>query len=60
VQAIRVLIPDDVAAKLTELARQEYRAPKQQAAVLLVEAVTKAELAPVKDRALAAMRARRS
>lgn len=57
-QAIRVVIPDDVAAKLAELAQQEFRAPRQQAAALLVEAIEKARLAPVSDPALLALRAR--
>jgi hypothetical protein len=57
-QAIRVLVPDDVAAKLADLARQEYRAPRQQAAALLVEAIEKARLAPISDPALLTLRSR--
>ena len=43
-QALRVVIPDDAAAKLDELAHRQYRAPRQQAAVLLVEAIERADL----------------
>lgn len=38
------MIPDDAATKLAELARREFRAPRQQAAALLVEAIKRAGL----------------
>ena len=58
-QAIRVVIPDDAAAKLADLARQEFRAPQQQAAALLVEAIANARLSPISDPALLALRSAR-
>jgi len=42
VQSIRVAIPDAAVAKLLELADRQYRAPRQQAAVMLVEAIERA------------------
>ena len=57
-QNIRVVIPDDVADKLDALARQEFRAPRQQAAALLADAVNRARLKPAADRALRALQAR--
>jgi len=57
-QNIRVVIPDDVADKLAALARQEFRAPRQQAAALLADAVNRARLKPAADRALRALQAR--
>jgi hypothetical protein len=41
-QSIRVAIPDDTAQKLTDLARASFRAPRQHAAALLVDAIEKA------------------
>lgn len=34
-----IVIPDDAAAKLVELARRDFRAPRHEAAALLVEAL---------------------
>jgi hypothetical protein len=42
VRSLTLVIPDAAAAKLNELARQNYRAPRQQAAALLVEAIDRA------------------
>jgi len=42
VRSLTLAIPDAAAAKLNELARQDYRAPRQQAAALLVEAIDRA------------------
>ena len=41
--SIRVSLPDDAAAKLSELARAEFRGPRQQAAVLLIEALERVD-----------------
>jgi hypothetical protein len=41
---ITIAIPDAAAATLAELARVHYRAPRQQAAALLVEAIECAAL----------------
>jgi hypothetical protein len=48
-RSITLAIPDTAAAKLAELARRHYRAPRQQAAALLVEAIEKAGLAADAD-----------
>jgi hypothetical protein len=42
VESIRVIVPDEVARKLRELAERDYRAPRGQAAVLLIDAVERA------------------
>jgi hypothetical protein len=39
-----VVIPDAVAEKLTELARREFRRPKDEASLLLVEAIERASV----------------
>lgn len=44
--SIRVVIPDDAATKLAELARREFRAPRQQAAILVLEGLKRAGLGP--------------
>ena len=44
-RSITLAIPDTAAAKLAEIARRQYRAPRQQAAALLVDAIEKAGLA---------------
>lgn len=36
---LTLAIPEETAAKLAEMARREYRAPKDQAAILLIEAI---------------------
>jgi hypothetical protein len=41
-EIIRVPVPNDTARKLRELADRDYRAVRQQAAVLLIEAVERA------------------
>jgi predicted transcriptional regulator len=41
-RSITLAIPDDTAAKLAELARRQYRAPRQQATALLVEGIERA------------------
>lgn len=38
-KSITLAIPDTTADKLAELARGQYRAPRQQAAAMLVEAI---------------------
>jgi predicted transcriptional regulator len=43
-RSITVAIPDEASAKLNELARREYRRPKDQAAVLLLDALRRVEL----------------
>ncbi len=45
-KSITLAIPENTAAKLAELARRQYRAPRQQAAVMLVEAIERAAGAP--------------
>lgn len=40
------MIPDDAATKLAELARREFRAPRQQAAILVLEGLKRAGLGP--------------
>jgi hypothetical protein len=45
-RSIYIAIPDDAADKLRELARREFRAPRQQAAVLVLEGLKKAGLDP--------------
>jgi len=51
VQSIRVVIPDAAATKLAELAERKYRAPRQQAAALLVEAIERASRASRREQA---------
>lgn len=41
-RSITVAIPDDTAARLEELAAKEYRRAKDQAAVMLIDAIDKA------------------
>ena len=45
-RSIYIAIPDDAADKLHELARREFRAPRQQAAVLVLAGLRRAELNP--------------
>lgn len=45
-RSIFITIPDDAADKLRELARREFRAPRQQAAVLVLAGLKRAELDP--------------
>lgn len=49
--SIRVVIPDTAAEKLAELAARRFRAPRQQAAALLVDAIERAHLDPSRDEA---------
>lgn len=42
-RSITVGLPDDVAERLGELARQALRRPRDQAAILLVDAVARAK-----------------
>jgi len=44
--SIYIAIPDDAADRLRELARREFRAPRQQAAILVLEGLERARLAP--------------
>jgi hypothetical protein len=44
--SIRVVIPDEAAIRLAELARREFRAPGQQAAILVIEGLERAGLDP--------------
>jgi hypothetical protein len=44
-RSITLAIPDATAAKLAELARRQYRAPRQQAAALLVAGIERAWIA---------------
>lgn len=44
-RSIYIAIPDDAAAKLRELARREFRAPRQQAAILVLAGLERAGLA---------------
>lgn len=45
-RSIYIAIPDDAAAKLRELARREFRAPRQQAAILVLAGLKRAGLDP--------------
>lgn len=45
-RSIYIAIPDDAADKLRELARREFRAPRQQAAVLVLAGLKNAGLNP--------------
>jgi hypothetical protein len=45
-RSIYIAIPDDAADKLRELARREFRAPRQQAAVLVLAGLRNAGLDP--------------
>ena len=42
-QSIRVVIPDPAAVKLAELAERKYRSPRQQAAILVLAGLERAE-----------------
>ncbi len=55
-RSIYIAIPDDAAAKLRELARREFRAPRQQAAVLVLRGPERAGL----DSGTVARRGRRA
>ena len=44
--SIYIAIPDDAADKLRELARREFRAPRQQAAILILAGLKRAGLDP--------------
>jgi hypothetical protein len=46
VKVITLAIPETAAENLAELARRQYRAPRQQAAVMLVAAIEKAVTTP--------------
>jgi predicted transcriptional regulator len=41
-RSFTIAIPDDAGAKLSELARRDFRAPRHEAAALLVEAIERA------------------
>ena len=43
-RSIYIAIPDDAADKLRELARREFRAPRQQATILVLAGLERAEL----------------
>lgn len=43
-RSIYIAIPDDAADKLGELARREFRAPRQQAAILVLAGLKRARL----------------
>ncbi len=43
-RSIYIAIPDDAADRLRELARREFRAPRQQAAILVLEGLERARL----------------
>lgn len=45
-RSIYIAIPDDAADKLRELARREFRAPRQQAAILVLAGLERAGLDP--------------
>ena len=45
-RSIYIAIPDDAADKLRELARREFRAPRQQAAILVLAGLKRAGLDP--------------
>jgi hypothetical protein len=38
-RTLKIAIPDDAATKLNEIAQREFRQPKDQAGLLLVEAI---------------------
>lgn len=44
-RSLYVSVPDDTAEKLRRLAARERRAPRQQAAVLLMDALSRLEIA---------------
>jgi hypothetical protein len=46
VKTITIAIPEHAAERLAELARRQYRAPRQQAAVMLLEAIERAAETP--------------
>jgi hypothetical protein len=41
---INIAIPDDVASRLNELARREYRRPRDQAAVLIIDGLDRVDV----------------
>jgi len=41
-RSFTIAIPEDAGAKLSELARRDFRAPRHEAAALLVEAIERA------------------
>jgi len=43
-RSIYIAIPDEAADKLRELARREFRAPRQQAAILVIAGLRRARL----------------
>lgn len=45
-KSITLAIPEPAAEKLADLARRQYRAPRQQAAVMLIEAIERAVATP--------------
>jgi hypothetical protein len=47
VKSITLVIPENAATKLAELAQRQYRAPRQQAAAMLVEAIERAASVPI-------------
>ena len=66
-RSIFIAIPDEAAERLRELARREFRAPRQQAAVLVLAGLERAGLSPdltsetgAEPRVLRARRARPS
>jgi len=46
VKTLTIAIPEHAAERLAELARRQYRAPRQQASVMLLEAIERAAGAP--------------
>jgi len=45
-RVLTVAIPDETSAQLAELAEREYRRPKDQAAILLIDAIERASVGP--------------
>jgi hypothetical protein len=51
IHVLTVALPDDVAAKLRDLAVAQYRKPRDQATILLIEAIRQATVdGPGRDR----------
>jgi hypothetical protein len=51
IHVLTIAIPDDAAAKLRDLSVIQYRRPRDQAAILLIEAIRQAPLdGPGRDR----------
>lgn len=59
-RSITVAIPDEAAARLEDLAAREFRRPKDQAAVLLMDAIERATGRATSDQVNAFIRAQAS